>query len=179
MATKSQLEGESAEKLFIDICKENGLYAFHSGTQKDMINHIDFLIFTEREDYWSYKAGKPTLVTKVDVKGEKRFNRGDYNYNPNLTWLEYTNVNGDIGWLRGDATYIAFLNKGSFDIVNRIKLLEHYEKNVSDNPIKYEKTECKHYDRYQRKNWNRKDILISIPYDVITELKDFTLNKLK
>src|SRR6476661_9912238 len=60
---------------------------------------------------------------KYDVKGQKKLNREDKDYS-DIVWLEFKNVRGNDGWLKGEADKIAFLHDDKFLIVDRIKLRE-------------------------------------------------------
>jgi len=45
---------------------------------------------------------------KIDVKGLKKRNRSDDTVDERIHWVEIKNVNGNVGWLYGDADYFAF-----------------------------------------------------------------------
>ena len=67
-------------------------------------------------DYWHDDRG-------VDVKG---------NNLPDEIWVEFKNVNGDYGWVFGDAEIIAFdmPELAAFAVVNREELKEYCRENV-------------------------------------------------
>jgi len=96
----------------------------------------------------------------VDVKGNRRLE---------TIWLEYTNVNGNKGWLKGDAMYIAMhiTELDKFSIYKRKDLLNFIEKNT-----KGETTNKNEYFKfYTRKKWNKKDKIVKVKYKDIKHLE--------
>lgn len=61
---------------------------------------------------------------KIDVKGLKKRNRSDDSVDERIHWVEIKNVNGDVGWLYGDADYFAFELHNYWIIVDKIDLQE-------------------------------------------------------
>ena len=61
---------------------------------------------------------------KFDVKGLKKLNRFDSNYQDELAWIELRNVSGNRGWVLGDADYVVFERTNSWMVVLRQDLLE-------------------------------------------------------
>lgn len=59
---------------------------------------------------------------KYDVKGLKKVTRNDYFYSEDFHFIELKNVNGDNGWLFGDADYFAFETNYYWVIVNDVRL---------------------------------------------------------
>ena len=101
-------------------------------------------------DYWHDDQG-------VDVKG---------NNLPDEIWVEFKNVNGDHGWLFGEATSIAFdmPELAAFVVVDREQLKEYCRDNVDFTALV---TKQEAYKRcYQRKD--REDL---ITYLVLEDLK--------
>ena len=96
----------------------------------------------------------------VDVKGNRYLD---------TIWLEYSNVNGNKGWLRGDAKYIAMHIEelDCFSIYNRSELLEFVEVNVKDKT-----TNKKDYLKfYTREKWGKKDLICKVKYSYIKHLE--------
>ena len=54
-------------------------------------------------EHWDIK-----LETKFDVKAVKKIQSNDGKTNDNYHWVEFINVNGELGWLYGASDYIAF-----------------------------------------------------------------------
>ena len=65
---------------------------------------------------------------KIDVKARKRVARSDDNTQDDLVWLEFKNVQGKLGWLYGEADWIAFERNDDFVIVKRSSLAMMAEK---------------------------------------------------
>ena len=59
---------------------------------------------------------------KIDVKGLKKRNRSDDSVDERIHWVEIKNVNGNVGWLYGDADYFAFELHNYWIIVDKIDL---------------------------------------------------------
>lgn len=72
---------------------------------------------TEQEDmfeHWDIK-----LETKFDVKAVKRVRTATGEPDDNIHYIEFINVNGELGWLYGKADYIAFELNDYWLIVDR------------------------------------------------------------
>ena len=96
----------------------------------------------------------------VDVKGNRHLK---------TIWLEYTNVNGGKGWLRGKAFYIAMyiIELNCFSIYKRKDLLKYINEN-----IKEETTNKADYLKfYSRTKWEKKDKIVKVKYDDIKHLE--------
>ena len=137
----SSSTGRVAEVRFIRSARAKGLLVTKSTHTDDMHKHIDYWVAVKSGKRWG-----------VDVKG---------NNLPDEIWCEFTNVNGDGGWMYGGANYIAFdmPEEGGFSIVSREELALFCEKHVSKEVVS-NKSEAylKRYSRAGRK-------------DVITRLK--------
>ena len=113
-----------------------------------------------REDDWYKHIDCYVNGYGVDVKGNRHLE---------TIWLEYSNVNGNKGWLRGDAKYIAMeiheLN--CFSIYNRKDLLDFIKHNVK------EKTTNKndYLKFYNREKWGKKDLIVKVRYSDIKHLE--------
>jgi hypothetical protein len=114
------------------------------------------------KEHWDWKLLKNDNTLKVDIKSLKRI---DSTKEPDdsMICLEYTNVNGDIGWLRGKADYIAFLLKEGYIFVPRQILLDYSNTVINWNGklTPSPKTKLPH-TIYQRSQWDRKDIVAYI-----------------
>jgi len=122
-----------------------------SSREEDIELHVDF---------WHDKDG-------VDVKG---------NNLPDEIWVEFRNVNGDLGWLLGQAKWIAFelCEVGGFIRVERQDLLDWCLENVNFNEyVPYKRDAYKKI--YQRKN--RKDKITKLVLDDLKQLETYEVIK--
>lgn len=97
------------------------------------------------------------IKSKIDVKGLKKINRKDSEPNENYHWVEIKNVNGDGGWLYGEADYFAFETKNFWIIVSK----EDLQDRIAKKTIKIYTDKPTVYHLYQRKG--RKDIITIVP----------------
>jgi hypothetical protein len=139
-----------ATAVFLKEAKQRGWTAIKASRNEDVKEH------------WDWKLSKDSITHKVDIKSLKRI---DSTKEPDdsMICLEYTNVNGNIGWLRGEADYIAFLLREGYVFVLRQVLLD-YSKiviNWNDEVTPSPKTKLLH-KVYQRSQWDRKDIVAYI-----------------
>jgi hypothetical protein len=147
-------KGKITEELFVLSCKSIGYTTVKTPSNVDIYKHIDFYI--TRPD---------GTKTSVDVKGGN---------NPNLIWIEFKNVHGNLGWMYGEAEFIAFEMKelGGFCMVDRKELLDVC-KNIIE-PVFTDKYNC-YLKLYQRAN--RKDVLSKIYLSDIQNCKSYNLIK--
>ena len=156
------LNGRLDEDFVMDAVKHTlGGDITRASKEEDMYKHIDF--------WWnSPKKGK----IGIDVKGIKKNNRNDNNYDDSIHWLELTNVNGKSGWLYGKADYIAFRTNSSIIFCKRQKLLNFILSKIKDKKIIHNNPrEC--YISYQR--YNRQDIIVKALTTDIENIADFSI----
>lgn len=124
-----------------------------STREEDIELHVDF---------WHDNDG-------VDVKG---------NNLPDEIWVEFRNVHGDLGWLLGQAKWIAFemCEVGGFVRVKRQELLNWCLGNVDFNDYVLRKSDS-YRKIYQRKN--RKDKITMLVLDDLLELDSCEIIKYK
>jgi len=151
--------GDKAESLFVKIAKENELKISEATRYENMRKHID---------YWVWKPNNKDKKWSVDVKSRKRTNRKDKNVQDDLVWLEFQNVNGNKGWLYGEANIIAFERADDFILVNRKTLAEAAEKLVDQNTLVSSASRAK-YNLYKR--FDRDDRVSMIEMKDILALK--------
>lgn len=92
---------------------------------KTLSNHT---YSTKKEDileHWDVST-----QVKYDVKGLKKINRADLDVDENIHWVELKNVNGDKGWLYGDADYFTFELINYWIIVDKFVLQDYIAKNT-------------------------------------------------
>tara|TARA_Y100000389_G_scaffold187573_1_gene209146 strand:- start:4101 stop:4550 length:450 start_codon:yes stop_codon:yes gene_type:complete len=83
---------------------------------------------TEKEDiseHWDISTN-----IKLDVKGLKKTKRSDDEPNENIHWLEIKNVNGDLGWVYGEADYFVFETIDYWIIVDKNDLQEFIKNKI-------------------------------------------------
>jgi len=135
--------GDSCEDKFKDLMTSRGHEIYKSSHYDDIYKHIDF-----------YIAGY-----SFDVKGHRHLE---------CIWLEVTNVNGNNGWLKGEATYIVFdiVELKSFCFFKRKDLLNYVQENIT------ETTESKEeYNKlYTRAKWGKLDVITKVKFDDIKNL---------
>lgn len=104
-------EGKKKEAEFAsDFCKARGLSSSlveEASKEDDIYRHIDIWIGTN----------------SFDVKAAKKTNRSDSLPNYCIHWSELRNVNGEKGWLFGQADYIVFELGTSWCVCPRISLI--------------------------------------------------------
>lgn len=116
---------------------------------EDTKRHIDF--------WWYNDDGRPY---GIDVKGMKKNNRSDKQYDTSIHWVELQNVRGETGWVYGDAVYIAFIVADSVLFVPRKRLATFVEDKIIGKPVvTINPREC--YIPYQRAG--RLDKIVKVP----------------
>jgi len=92
---------------------------------------------------------------QIDVKAMKKLNRTDNNAEESIHWLEFVNVYGNNGWMKGSADYIAFEMESSWLIAHREGLLDKCRAQIH-REYRYKEP----YYLYQRKG--RRDIITMV-----------------
>lgn len=142
MSKKTWEQGNGAEVGFVESCKKNGIFCVPSSRQENMMGHFDFRMLPSEKSPIS-------LGIKVEVKSAKRLRRHDTDINYDVIYVEFLNVNGDKGWLYGQADYFAFQRPVGFCLVKKQKLIGVAEalitKEWANKPTLY-----KSYKRYDR-----------------------------
>jgi len=160
---KDSLElGERAEHLFIVLAVKSGWKISASSKDENI------------EDHWDYLIEKENELFKVEVKSQKRINRGDNDRQTKFTWVELRNVRGKVGWLFGKADLIAFEKEKSFILVKRLELLALVNKKVNL-VAKVREPKDALYKIYSRVG--RKDKLTLVLTTDIEEIKFMEWNK--
>lgn len=128
------IDGLTAERMFHKVLTNDGQEVRWATNKENMFEHFDLV----------------GNGIKYDVKTQKRFARKDKEVSDTI-WLEWTNVRGNEGWLRGKADKIVFLFEEQFLQVDRIELVEFIKKTIPSENVK-----GKEYGRWFQRN-NRKD----------------------
>lgn len=147
-----------ATKLFLSEVKRRGWNPLKATRKQDM------------QEHWDWKLSKDDKTILVDIKGLKRI---DSTKEPDdrLICIEYTNVAGDIGWLRGQSDYIAFLLKEGFAFVSTKKLLEYSLTVINWNgPVLPSPQGKIKHTVYQRSQWGRLDLVAYLTKQEILSL---------
>lgn len=135
--------GKSCEDKFKDLMTSRGHEIYKSSKYDDIYKHIDF-----------YIAGY-----SFDVKGHRHLD---------CIWLELTNVNGNKGWLKGEATYIVFdiVELKSFCFFKRKDLLNYVQENITETT----ETKDEYNKLYTRAKWGKLDVITKVKFDDIKNL---------
>tara|TARA_R100000808_G_scaffold4105_1_gene13668 strand:+ start:24292 stop:24840 length:549 start_codon:yes stop_codon:yes gene_type:complete len=160
--------GENAETVFSRLAKNKGYKVTPATREENIHKHIDFFI----------ENIKLSESLKIDVKARKKNKRKDSDFNDDWLWLEFKNVQGKDGWLKGEATHIAFERENEFALVPRAELLEWAKKKIAANnggrltiKAKVSSASQAKYKLYTR--WRREDLLTQVAYnDIIKEIEN-------
>ena len=131
----------------------------------------DFILANKQEDifeHWDVKGVCAVISMdslKFDIKGLKKINRYDNNYQDENAWVEGTTVDGRDGWLKGKADYIVFERNNNWLVVKREELLNFTMKKLKENNYKTGKGKYMIYTRL-----NRKDKITLVPFEDIKKL---------
>lgn len=132
--------------------------------KEDIFAHIDF---------WWFKSENEKIG--IDVKGLRKNKRTDKNNDDTITWIEFLNVHGKLGWLYGKSDFIAFCTLKDIIFVNTKKLREYAEAKIENKELVFD-TPKEFYIPYQRKKYGRKDKTMKVPISDLYDIADFTVN---
>jgi hypothetical protein len=107
---------------------------------------------------------------KYDVKAMKKMSRKDEQPTDRIHFIELRNVHGLLGWVYGDAHYIAFETRSYWIVVKRTKLVHFVEQITDKQPFS---DRPKPYQLYQRNG--RKDIMTIVPTMDLLAISDTTI----
>jgi len=137
--------------------------------------HIERPLFaTKEEDILEHWDVKSIAGTKYDVKAIKKWRRSDAEPTDRIHYVELRNVRGELGWLYGEADYIAFETRAHWIVVPRKKLV-HFIEGATENNERSDKPAV--YKLYQREG--RKDLMTVIPTMDLLAISEVIINKLK
>ena len=103
----------------------------------------------------------------IDVKAKKKISRSDSQEQDQLLWVEFLNVQGREGWLRGQTDVIAFERDDDFVLIKRNYLLGMCQVKC-DLSKKVTNSKDALYKGYQREG--RKDLISIIKMSDVLEL---------
>lgn len=106
------IKGCAVEKLFKECMIKNGFEIKKSSDEEDIYGHIDFYIRNEMG------------VFSVDVKSKRKLSKNESEQDSDWVYIEFKNVQGNRGWINGDANLIAFEREDCFIIAERSKILD-------------------------------------------------------
>lgn len=164
IASKMYLEGQNDENFVMAVIEDVlGGSCTKSSKQDDTSNHIDF--------WWD--SPKKGLIG-IDVKGRRKKNRQDTNYDDEMSWIELLNVRGKPGWVYGKSHYIAFRFTDKIIFVQTDKLRQFSEEKIKGKETVYD-TPNDFYIPYQRKKYGRKDLMIKVPTIDLMQISSFII----
>ena len=147
--------GQTAEERFAGLLEGSR----RATTQEDMKEHWDVMSATGM---------------KFDVKAMKKWKRSDPEPTDRIHFVELRNVNGELGWLYGEADYIAFETRSHWIVVPRKKLV-YFIEGITENSEQALKPTV--YKLYQRNG--RKDLMTVIPTMDLLAISEVIINKIK
>ena len=98
--------GQRIEKEFAPLLRQRDPN-YRKANREEQFRHIDYF-----SDFGT-----------IDVKAKKKINRADASEQDELVWVEFKNVQGRDGWLRGQTDIIAFERNNDFILIKRNYLL--------------------------------------------------------
>jgi len=104
----------------------------------------------------------------------KKWKRSDPEPTDRIHFVELRNVNGELGWLYGEADYIAFETRSHWIVVPRKKLV-YFIEGITENSEQTLKPTV--YKLYQRNG--RKDLMTVIPTMDLLAISEVIINKIK
>jgi hypothetical protein len=147
--------GQTAEQRFAQLLEGSR----RATTQEDMHEHWDVMSETGM---------------KFDVKAMKKWKRSDAEPTDRIHYVELRNVRGELGWIYGQADYIAFETRAHWIVVPRKKLV-HFIEAATENNERSAKPAV--YKLYQREG--RKDLMTVVPTMDLLAISEVIINKLK
>lgn len=137
IAASSMRIGKTTEIRFKRAAENMGFSVEKSSYKEDRYDHVDFWLSFMGDGSWG-----------VDVKGSNL---------PEYIWCEFKNVAGELGWMYGKSSIIAFEmpEVGGFVIVGTEELKDYCEKETSEEVVSSKINAYK--KRYTRKD--RQDVI--------------------
>jgi len=154
----SNRQGNESARRFVEACQSIGYETRKSTREEDIYDHIDYWV--KRRNYKN-----DPIESGVDVKG------GNH---PECVWVEFKNVNGDKGWMYGEAEFIAFdiPEVGGFVVVLRKDLAAYAELVVERTFVDKKNAYRKFYQRA-----GRQDVISLLYLEDLKQLKSYKVLK--
>ena len=149
--------GQAVEKAFSTLLRQRDP-KYRKANREEQFRHIDF---------FSYFG-------TIDVKAKKKINRSDSEEQEDLIWVEFLNVQGREGWLRGQTDIIAFERDNDFVLIKRNYLLGMCQVRC-DLSKRVTNSKDALYKGYQREG--RKDLISIVKMSDILDLPHQTWKK--
>jgi len=149
-------KGKEVEKKFAQFLEHFGEVR-EANQNEDMYEHWDIALYD----------------TKFDVKGLRKKNRHDEEFDENIHWVELRNVYGQNGWLYGQSNFIVFETLDYWVVVKRTKLIKLIEEKCTDVDRFY--TEPTLYKFYRRSN--REDTITLVKTIDLCKISNIILSK--
>jgi hypothetical protein len=175
---KSKKNGFIVQKRFFRLFKlfKTDLKINKSSIKEDIEDHFDFRI--------GQLINGSKRIEKIEVKSIKGITRkGGISFD--YTWIEFYNVNGNIGWINGKSDKIAFEIIDGFLMVGRADVKKLVEDMIKDNDVdindfygfsdsEYDiiknKTALERIYKWYRRR-GRIDVIVLVPIEDIKTLK--------
>ena len=142
--------GQRIEKEFAPLLRQRDPN-FRKADREEQFRHIDYF----------------SNFGTIDVKAKKKISRSDSEEQDQLLWVEFLNVQGREGWLRGQTDVIAFERNNDFVLIKRNYLLGMCQVKC-DLSKKVTNSRDALYKGYQREG--RKDLISIIKMSDVLEL---------
>ena len=142
--------GQRIEKEFAPLLRQRDPN-FRKADREEQFRHIDYF----------------SNFGTIDVKAKKKISRSDSEEQDQLLWVEFLNVQGREGWLRGQTDVIAFERDNDFVLIKRNYLLGMCQVKC-DLSKKVKNSRDALYKGYQREG--RKDLISIIKMSAVLEL---------
>ena len=152
----------------MDTCYEIGQRSEESFAQL-LINPKFSSPEQDMEEHWDVMDGNGK---KYDVKAMKKWRRDDPDPTDRIHYVELRNVHGELGWLYGEADYIAFETRRYWLVVDR-KFLMAYVEGATQKNLRSQRPEV--YKLYQREG--RKDLMTLVPTVDLLAISEATIKK--
>ena len=148
--TSSWNRGQKIEKSFAPLLRQRDPN-YRKANREEQFRHIDYF----------------SSFGTIDVKAKKRISRSDSDEQDELVWVEFLNVQGRDGWLRGQTDVIAFERDNDFVLIKRNYLLGMCQIKC-DLSKKVTNSKDALYKGYQREG--RKDLISIIKMSDVLEM---------